>query len=445
MAQKDPESSLAAKNFRPTLRLDSMLRPIHSFMEIEASGGIVLLIATIAALFLANTSLSSWYAEFWEQKLTLNVGGAIFEMSFLHLINEGLMTFFFFIVGLEIKREIVLGELRSAKKALLPILAAVGGMIVPALVYFMIEGRGPGTHGWAVPMATDIAFVVGFLSLLGKRVPHNLKIVLLTLAIADDIGAILVIATVYSKGIHYEYLLASLGFYAFVFVLNVVGVRRFLPYLLLGAGMWSCLLLSGIHPTLAGVLLGLAAPATKLIKTDALRRYLTRFQERLEEAGDELDRSSLRAVGREANSPLERLEVDLHPWVAFVIMPLFAFANAGVPVQLSALESGTAWAVILGLVVGKPIGIFCITWVAQAFRWVNLPTGVTAPMFFAGSCLAGIGFTMSIFIAGLALGGDLLVAAKVGTLLGSATSACLGLILLHRFLDRREIESSGVE
>ena len=441
MAQEDGDSSLAAKNFRPLLKLDRLLRPIHSFMEIEASGGIVLLIAAIAALFLANTSLSGWYNDFWQQTLTLVAFGRKFEMSLLHLINDGLMTIFFFVVGLEIKREMILGELRSAKKALLPILAAVGGIIVPALIYWGIEGRGPGAKGWAIPMATDIAFVVGFLSLLGKRVPHNLKIVLLTLAIADDIGAILVIATVYTKGIHYEYVAASLGFYGFVFILNFLGVRRLVPYLIAGAGMWYCLLLSGIHPTIAGVLLGLAAPASRLIQTNNLKAYLSQFQASLERLGDELNTTTLRAVGRESVSPLERLENDLHPWVAFFIMPLFALANAGVPVQLTALESSTAWAVVLGLVLGKPIGIFCITWMAQAFRWVNYPASVTAPMFFAGACLCGVGFTMSIFISGLALEGDVLIAAKVGTLLGSAISACLGLLFLHRFLDRREIAS----
>ncbi|RYZ52892.1 MAG: Na+/H+ antiporter NhaA, partial [Proteobacteria bacterium] len=329
---------------------------------------------------------------------------------------------------------------RTPKKAMLPILAAVGGMIAPALVYLAIERHGPGAKAWSVPMATDIAFVVGFLSLLGKRVPYNLKIALLTLAIADDIGAIFVIAAVFTQSIAHEYLLASLGFYGLVFVLNYLGVRRILPYLIMGFAMWYCLLRSGIHPTIAGVLLGLAAPSTRLISTQPLRRFLEGYKEKLDVEGDEVDRENLRAVAREASSPMERLQIDLHAWVAFLIMPLFAFANAGVAVQLSALESTTAWAVIIGLVVGKPLGIFCMTWVGTAFRWVALPEGVSQRVFFAGSCLAGIGFTMSIFIATLALEDEVLAFAKVGTLVGSALSACIGLYLLHRFLDRREIQ-----
>lgn len=445
MTERNGDSGLAYKNFRPRLKLDRTLSPIHRFMEIESSGGILLLLATIAALFLANTSLSGWYAEFWEQKLTLVAFGQNFEMSILHLINDGLMTIFFFVVGLEIKREVKIGELRSPKKAMLPILAAIGGMIAPALFYLAIERHGPAAKAWSVPMATDIAFVVGFLSLLGKRVPYNLKIALLTLAIADDIGAIFVIAAVFTKSIAHEYLLASLGFYGLVFIFNYLGVRRILPYLIIGFAMWYCLLRSGIHPTIAGVLLGLAAPSTRLISTQPLRRFLEGYKERLDEEGDEVDRENLRAVAREASSPMERLQVDLHAWVSFLIMPLFAFANAGVAVQLSALESTTAWAVIIGLVVGKPLGIFCFTWVATAFRWVDLPQGVSQRVFFAGSCLAGIGFTMSIFIAGLALEDEVLVAAKVGTLVGSALSACIGLFLLHRFLDRREIQVSVSE
>jgi len=439
MADLNTDSSLAAKNFRPHLKVDRLLRPVHKFMEIEASGGIALLLATLCALFFANTSLSTSYVKFWQQTLSLSLGESTIEMNLLHLVNDGLMTLFFFVVGLEIKYELRLGELRSVKKAFLPIVAAVGGMLAPALIYLLVEGRGVAVRGWAIPMATDIAFVVGFLSLLGKRVPHSLKITLLTLAIADDIGAIFVIALVYSKSIVMDYLALSLGFYAVVFILNYLGVRRVLPYVVVGAFMWYFLWRSGIHPTIAGVLLGLAAPATRLVTADNLTSYLRRFEEKLRQDPDHADRSSLRAVGYEMNSPLERLSADLHPWVAFLIVPLFALANAGVPVQMVALESRTAWAVILGLLIGKPLGIYCVSWVAQAFRWVSLPAGVSMRVFFAASCLGGIGFTMSIFTANLALESELLQAAKVGTLLGSALSAGLGLYLLHRFLDRREL------
>ncbi len=442
MGRKNSDSDLVAKDFLPKMKLDHLLRPIHRFMEIEASGGIVLLLATLIALFLANTSLSQPYFNFWQQKLSVSVAEGSLEMSLVHFINDGLMTIFFFVMGLEIKREIRSGELRSLKKALLPILAAVGGMAVPALLYLSLAGRGPAMQGWAIPMATDIAFVVGFLSLLGRRVPHALKITLLTLAIADDIGAIIIIAVVYSKGIVTDYLAASLGFYGLVFVLNFLGVRRVTPYIILGVFMWYFLWRSGIHPTLAGVLLGLAAPSGRLVRAKDLKTFLSRFLKGLTDEAEDFDRESLRAVGRESISPLERLAVDLHPWVAFGIMPLFALANAGVSVQLTALESRTAWAVILGLVFGKPLGIYCISWIAQAFRLVTFPSGVSNLVFFAASCLAGVGFTMSIFIASLAMDGDLLASAKVGTFLGSALSACLGLYLLHRFLDRRELSDA---
>ncbi|MBC7661993.1 MAG: Na+/H+ antiporter NhaA [Chitinophagaceae bacterium] len=441
MAKRD--EPLAPQNFRPQLRIDRMMGPFHRFVEIEASGGIVLLVATLVALFLANTSFNLWYNEFWRQTFKITMGDAVFEMSLLHLINDGLMTLFFFVVGLEVKREFTLGEFRSPRAAVFPIIGALGGMAIPCLMYFAIEGRGIGARGFAIPMATDIAFVVGFLSLLGKRVPHSLKIMLLTLAIVDDMGAVFVIASVYTKGLIVEYIFVSLGFYLLVFVLNFFGVRRMVPYMIVGGAMWFFLLKSGVHPTVAGVLLGLAAPSGKLLTREPLVNFLSHFQKYLDEADEDTDAFNfepLRAAGHEANSPLERLESDLHPWVAYLIMPVFALANAGVPVQLIALESGTAWAVILSLVVGKPLGIFGFGWLAQKARIASFPDGVTARVLFAASCLCGVGFTMSIFVAGLALDGDLLSFAKVGTLIGSALSACLGLYLLHRFLDRREPE-----
>ncbi|RYZ69076.1 MAG: Na+/H+ antiporter NhaA, partial [Proteobacteria bacterium] len=321
-----------------------------------------------------------------------------------------------------------------------PIAAAIGGMIVPAAIYFTMQHKTPSVSGWAIPMATDIAFVVGFLSLLGKRVPHGLKITLLTLAIADDLGAILVIALAYAHGFAREYFLAGLGFYLLIFLFNFLGVRRILTYVVLGAAMWYCVYRSGIHPTIAGVLLGLAAPTKRLMSHSALNDFMDRFQDafKTESNGNPVDREPLRKVANEAVSPLERLLNDMHPWVSFLIMPLFALANAGVPIEITALESSLAWAVILGLLIGKPIGIFGLAWLSTFIKGVQFPRGVSKSVFFAASILCGIGFTMSIFISGLALKGEELNTAKTGVLLGSAVSAAIGLFLLHKFLPRRE-------
>ncbi len=439
MSQSVDEQNLALEQFRPKLRIDPLMRPIHRFLEVEASGGIVLIFAAIVALFLANTSLASWYAEIWETKLGGSFGGYQFEMSLQHFINDGLMTLFFFVVGLEIKREMVFGELRSFSRAAFPIAAGLGGMLIPVAVFLGLRWGDVGDSGWAIPMATDIAFVVGFLSLLGKRVPTLLKVSLLAIAIADDIGAVIVIAVAYAQGFSREFLIAGLAVYGLVFAMNTLGVRRIFPYVLVGLGMWVCFYKSGVHPTMVGVLLGLATPSKRLVNSIRLKEFVDAFRRQLakEDEANPVDRYPMRAVGTEALAPLERMEVDLHPWVAFVIMPLFALANAGVPIELSALESGVAWAVILGLVVGKPLGIFGFAWFFHVTKILPFPSGITAKVFFAASCLCGIGFTMSLFIASLALQGELLVAAKTGVLVGSLFSAGLGLFFLHRFLERR--------
>jgi NhaA family Na+:H+ antiporter len=440
MSLDEAESSLALKNFRPRLRLDPLLRPIHRFMDIESSGGLVLLVATLIALFLANTSLAGWYASIWETKASFAIGSLRFEMSILQVINDGLMTLFFFVVGLEIKREIVLGELQSLAKASFPVAAAVGGMMIPAAIYLAFQHGLPTASGWAIPMATDIAFVVGFLSLLGRRVPYGLKITLLTLAIADDLGAVLVIALVYAHGFVREYFFAGLGFYLLIFLFNFLGVRRVLIYAGLGAAMWYCIYRSGVHPTVAGVLLGLATPTKRLMSHRALNEFMDHFQSvfKIEAAEAPVDREPLRKVSYEAVSPLERLLNDLHPWVSFFIMPLFALANAGVPIEVRALETSLAWAVILGLLLGKPIGIFGAAWLSTRIKGIQFPRGVSPSVFLAASLLCGVGFTMSIFISGLALSGEELILAKTGVLLGSAFSAVAGLWLLHKTLPRRE-------
>jgi NhaA family Na+:H+ antiporter len=359
------------------------------------------------------------------------------------------MTIFFFVVGLEIKRELVAGELRDPRKAALPIVAAVGGMIVPAGIYLLFQGGQPGQSGWGIPVATDIAFVAGFLALLGSRAPASLKIMLMSLAIVDDIGAILLIAIFYSTDVSWLALgLAAAGI-GTTYVLNRVGVRQVSVYVVVGAGVWLAVLESGVHPTVAGVVLGFMTPATAWVGTAGFPNALTQVLERLVKGSDDSSTrqrhralSQLAATAREGTSPLERLEFSLHPWVAFLIMPLFALANAGVRMELASLASPVALAVTAGLVLGKPIGIVVFGWIATKLGVASLPREVNWMIMFGGGCLAGIGFTMSIFIGSLALEGDSLDDAKIGTMAGSAISAILGCALLMMFMPKRS-ETTG--
>jgi NhaA family Na+:H+ antiporter len=417
-------------------------------LEIESASGVVLLICTVVALVLANSPLAEAFAEVWQTRLTLAVGSFELNKPLLLWINDGLMTAFFFVVGLEIKRELVAGELRDRRKAALPVMAALGGMIAPAVVYLLLRGGQPGEAGWGIPMATDIAFVVGFLALLGPRVPIGLKILLLSVAIADDIGAVLVIACFYSTNISLVAVgLAALGF-GLTYLLNQIGVRRVPVYVVVGAGIWLAVLKSGVHPTVAGVLLGLLTPGSAWVGDRALVDILNAALNRLRSEKDgQIEHhhhpvlGQLELASREAVSPLERLEMALHPWVAFGIMPVFALANAGVVVEPTALSHPVAVAVAVGLVCGKPLGILLFSWLGVRVGLARLPTGVNWRIMLGAGCLAGIGFTMSLFIAGLALDGELLDDAKIGTLTGSALSAAIGFLLLLAFLPRR---SGGV-
>jgi Na+:H+ antiporter, NhaA family len=355
------------------------------------------------------------------------------------------MTIFFFVVGLEIKRELVAGELRDPRKAALPVAAALGGMLVPAGIYMALMANqfgAPPFRGWGVPMATDIAFVVGIMAVLGNRVPIGLKIMLLSLAIADDIGAVVVIAIFYSSGLSWAMLgLAALGFAA-VYALNRLGVRAVPVYLFVGALIWLAVYKSGVHPTVAGVALGLLTPASAWIGDKTLVDVLTEAAERAPGPGAER-REVLETVvftAREGIPPLERLEVALHPWVGFVIMPLFALANAGVSIDTSAVGNSVSVAVALGLLVGKPIGVLLFSALAIRLGIAALPQGVTWPVLLGGGCLAGIGFTMSLFVAGLAFAehAQLLADAKIGILLGSLFSAVIGVVVLLLTLKKAE-------
>ncbi len=401
----------------------------------------MLLSAAVVALILANSGLSEGFLAFWKTPVGFEFGSVGMRHSLVHWINDGLMAVFFFVIGLEVKREIVHGELGSLRQASLPIAAALGGMIVPAGLYLALQAGEPGQSGWGIPMATDIAFLVGCLALLGPRVPRSLRVLLLSLAIADDIGAILVIAIGYTDAIGWVALAVGFLGIGVIAWLARLGARGFGLYVLLGVVVWVAFHESGVHATVAGVILGLMTPARAYLGTTAFAHAFAQVSELMhgdwESEGRRADhvRNAL-WTARETISPLEYLENALHPWVGFVIMPLFALANAGVPFEASDLASPIALAVFAGLVIGKPLGIVGVSWLAVRAGLAQLPQGVSWALLAAGGTLAGIGFTMALFIAGLALDGGALDAAKVGILGASALAAVAGMLLLVRLLPR---------
>ncbi len=382
------------------------LTAIRHFLHNEASGGIVLLAASILALVWANSASAPLYQGMLHLPAGLHLGPHGLEMSLHHWINDGLMAVFFLLVGLEIKREILTGELSTPARAALPAIAALGGMAAPALVYVGFNlGDPTNLHGWAIPAATDIAFAVGVLALLGKRVPTSLRVFLLALAIMDDLGAIVIIAAFYTEGV----VPTALGFAAVCGLLlgwfNLIGVRRLTPYMIVGAVLWVCVLTSGVHATLAGVALAFAIP--------------------------------LRGDGnRTEEPPLHRLEHALHPWVAYLILPLFALANAGVPldgITPASLLAPITLGVALGLFLGKQVGVMLAVWIAVRLRLAPLPAGASWYQLYGVAVLTGIGFTMSLFIGALAFNDpDKDVAVRLGVLAGSLASALVGYAVLAR-------------
>jgi Na+:H+ antiporter, NhaA family len=420
----------------PRQRIDRLTAPIRRFLQIEAASGAVLLACTLVALALSNSTLAEEYLGFWRTNVALEVGAVRIEHSLQHWINDGLMALFFFAVGLEVKRELVHGELREARRAVLPVAAALGGMVVPAGIYLALVPDGAAEHGWGIPMATDIAFVVGCMAVLGSRITPGLRVLLLTLAVADDIGAILVIAVGYTDEIRFGALFLGLTGILAIAGLARLGLRSFLAYTVLGVLVWLSFLSSGIHATIAGVILGLQTPARPYLGESELGELLGRegpaFEKgswaELAHRGDRVRK--LQRAARETISPLEYLASLLHPWVGFAIMPIFALANAGVPITVSGLGEPAALAVAAGLLVGKPAGIVLFSFVAVRLGLARLPRNVEWREMVGGGFLAGIGFTMALFIADLALEEPLLDAAKVGILGGSALAAVIGMALL---------------
>ncbi len=426
--------------------------PVENFLHTEQGSGILLLAAAAVALVWANSPWSDSYAHLWHTPITIGVGEWAMTESLHFWINDLLMTFFFMVAGLEIKRELVEGELSDLRRASLPIAAAVGGMMVPALIYFALNPSGPSANGWGVPMATDIAFAVGILSLLGKRVPAAMRILLLAVAIIDDIGAILVIAIFYSSGFSATGLVVVLCGLALLIAIQRLGVRPGGIYLFPMLVMWAGLHEMGVHPTIAGVIVGLATPVKPWLSRnqfvdiagESLREYERRTQGHWadEEVMQPLKRLSV--AGREAVSPVSRLTAGYHSWVAYLIMPLFALANAGVDVR--GMEFGMDGGVTVmagiaaGLALGKPIGVIFITWLGVRLGLCNLPRGVSWKGVTVLGAVAGIGFTMSIFIAELAFpGSPLLPLAKLAILIATAGAAIFGLAF-GTFVLPREVE-----
>ncbi|MGI9667415.1 MAG: Na+/H+ antiporter NhaA [Acidimicrobiia bacterium] len=425
------------------------VRPVLEFTRVEAAGGIVLLIAAIVAIIWAN---SPWYESYFTLfNSHIEVGGWIIHIdeSLKHIINDGLMAVFFFVVGLEIKRELVVGELNSVKKASLPAMAALGGMVVPALVYvaFAINSTdAEAMQGWGIPMATDIAFSVGVVALLGSRVSVGAKLFLLALAIVDDIGAIAVIAVFYTEDLSFAWLGVALGGLVVVHVVKRAGVESMVVYTLLALGVWYAFLESGVHATLAGVILGLMTPVYARYSDETFRQKAQRVLDRWDanraspHAEERLDQDALElaAVANSSVSPLNRLEHTLHPWSSFLIVPLFALANAGVrfvggeETLLDQMLSPVALGVFVGLAVGKPVGVTLATWIGLKLNMGTLPPRTSMKTVVGLGALAGIGFTVSLFITELAFKESLLAdEAKLGIFVGSAVAGIIGYLILR--------------
>ena len=438
--------------------IETLTKPFEEFARLESSGGILLIGCTLAALLWANSPWSHAYFELWHTKLTVGFAEATLSKEIHFWINDGLMAIFFLLVGLEIKREVLIGELASMQKAALPLVAAIGGMLVPAGFYFIFNQSGPGAAGWGIPMATDIAFALGVLTLLGDRVPTQLKVFLAALAIADDIGAVLVIAFFYTDQLSWISLAVAGAFFLGLIAMNRIGARHPLIYIILGLGLWLAFLQSGIHATVAGVLLALTIPAHRRIDGEAFLhrsgkileefRHAERCEETIEASATRSAALSLLATDcHYAEAPMLRFEHALVPWIKHAIMPIFALANAGVYLGGDAfddLASPISLGIICGLVLGKPIGIGVFAWLAVQTRLAVLPTGVNWRQVLGVGMLGGIGFTMSLFIASLAFTGNAEIEiSKIGILAASIVSAVAGTLIVFKRCPPNEKEEEA--
>ena len=421
-----------------------LIRPFQAFAERETSGGILLLFCTVVALLWVNSPYAESYEALWHINLQVGMADQVFGHDLRFWVNDGLMAIFFFVVGLEIKRELLVGELASPRHAALPVLGALGGVLVPAIIYTLFNAGGKGSGGWGIPMATDIAFVIGVMALLGDRVPLGLKVFITALAIVDDIAAVVVIAIFYTEQIAWPAVGAAIVCLLLLGIANRMGVRHPGPYLLVGVLLWIAVLHSGIHATLAGVLLAMTIPSRTVLDAPGFlrqgRQILAHFEQHanqqktaMNDEDQQIAVEALEDACEKVQAPLHRLEQGLHPWVTFLIMPLFALANAGVALGVGHISEPVTLGVALGLLLGKPLGIFAASRIAVLTRVASLPAAVTWRQVHGAAWLGGIGFTMSFFIAALAFPHpELLQAAKLGILAGSFTAGTAGYLLLLR-------------
>ncbi len=427
---------------------EKILTPFEQFVHRETTGGLLLMATAILALVLANSALAEMYQHLLHTPVSIGVGEWILEKTLHHWVNDGLMALFFFVVGLELKREILVGELAVPRQAALPIAAAIGGMVVPVLFYLAFNPEGDAAGGWGIPMATDIAFAIGALVLLAHRVPKSLITFLVALAIVDDLGAVLVIALFYTEQIIWEALLSAFVILALLIVLGRAGVRQSLPYLLLGGLLWFALLKSGVHATLAGVITAFTIPAYSKYDparfSEHMKKLIARFDASHQPGKSIMTNDSLRAVVQtlensvhKVEAPLQRLEHGMHMPVAFLVIPIFAFFNAGIPIEFSELGETimhpVTLGVIFGLVVGKFVGIVGACWLALRLGIGQLPAQTSFSQIAGVALLAGIGFTMSIFIAELGFAGQAenLLMAKTGVLIASLLAGIGGFVWLR--------------
>ena len=432
---------------RKTTPIDRLVRPFQDFAKLETSGGILLIGCTVIALVWANSPWASSYFYLWHIDLTFGFAGKNLSEPLHFWINDGLMALFFLVVGLEIKRETLVGELASFRKAALPIAAAIGGMLVPAAIYWFFNHGGPGVSGWGIPMGTDIAFALGVLALLGDRVPVSLRVFLAALAIADDIGAVLMIAFFYTEQISWIHLAVAGVFFAALIAINRAGARHPLIYAVLGVALWLAFLGSGIHATVAGVLLAITIPARQRIDSRAFfarsEKILGEFR-RADEARESIEDGATKSTAvhmlaeecESVESPMLRFEHALAPWIKHVIMPVFALANAGVALgagAATALASPISLGIVCGLAFGKPIGIASFSWLSVRTGLAFLPNEIGWRQILGAGALAGIGFTMSLFVANLAFGPTpMLETAKVGILAASVAAGAAGTFILSK-------------
>lgn len=415
-------------------------RLLGTFLSTEASGGVLLLGAAVAALVWANAGDS--YERFWTQVLSIRLGSTGLSMDLRHWIADGLMAVFFYVVGLEIKRELTTGEFRNPRTAALPVAAALGGMVVPALIYLAFNAGGAGARGWGIPMATDIAFALGVLIVAGRGLPSNLRSFLLTLAIVDDIGAILVIAVFYSRGLDFTALALAALLLLGMTQLSRIGVRSMGVYGALGIAAWIAVYASGVHATIAGVLLGLMTPAVPFQRPDAVSAEARRVADETLDDPEPPDADApqwlrLAELSRDTVSPLTRMEVVLHPWSSFLIVPLFALSSAGVALSSGAvrdaLSSPVTLGIVAGLLIGKTVGVFGASWIAARLKLAVLPSDVRWGQIGAVAVTAGIGFTVSLLVADLAFDlPGLIDEAKIGILAGSIVAGLVGAAMLRR-------------